>query len=98
MSSQAEFYPRMLVSAVKRQAPMHKWLPDALKSCGPGTWESNAYVAFVSRDKPNQPGSEWQFAYNVVLNHRTLGMVVIDVLKGDRLGGIELVDRIAEAK
>jgi hypothetical protein len=49
---------------------------------------------FSAALSPNQPGSEWQFETNVVLSHESLGMVVLDVLKGDRLGGIEFVDKI----
>jgi hypothetical protein len=57
-------------------------------------WESRAYVHYVSRQNPNQPGSQWQFHTNVVLHHEKLGMVVLDILKDNRLGGIEFVDRI----
>jgi hypothetical protein len=32
-----------------------------------------------------------------VLTHETLGMVVLDILKGDRLGGIEFVDKIDDS-
>lgn len=89
-----DFAPCMLIEAVKEQAPEYPWLPEALAECGAGQWESPAYVGYVSRRNPNQPGSEWQFEANVVLNHQTLGMVVIDVLQGSRLGGIEFVDKI----
>jgi hypothetical protein len=88
------FDPRMLVEVVRAQAPEFPWLPEALGSCPTGEWESRAYVGYVSRLSPNQPGSEWQFETNVVLSHESLGMVVLDVLKGDRLGGIEFVDKI----
>lgn len=88
------FTPSMLIEAVKEQALDYPWLPEALAKCGAGQWESPAYVGYVSRRNPNQPGSEWQFEANVVLNHQTLGMVVIDVLQGSRLGGIEFVDKI----
>ncbi len=84
----------MLVAAAKEQAPEFPWLPDALGKCDAGQWESTAYVGYVSRRNPNQPNSEWQFETSVVLKHEALGMVVIDVLKGGRLGGIEFVDRI----
>ena len=47
----------------------------------------------MPRRNPHQPGYEWKFETNVVLNHPTLGMVVIDVFKGSRLGGIEFVDK-----
>ena len=88
------FEPTMLIAAVQEQAPEFPWLPDALAKCGEGEWESRAYVRYVSRRNPNQPGSVWQFEVNVVLQHKALGMVVLDILKGDRLGGIEFVDRI----
>lgn len=84
----------MLVEVVREQAPEFSWLPEALANCGAGEWESRAYVGYVSRLNANQPGAVWQFETNVILNHKKLGMVVLDVLKGNRLGGIELVDRI----
>src|SRR5436305_9088578 len=87
------FHARMLVQAAREQAPEHPWLPDALAKCEAGEWESPAYVEYVSRRNPNQPGAEWQFETNVVLHHQELGMVVIDVLAGNRVGGIELVGR-----
>lgn len=92
------FDPRMLIEIVKEQAPKFPWLPEVLGKCGAGQWESTAYVGYVSRRNPNQPGSDWQFEASIVLNHETLGMVVIDVLKDSRLGGIEFVDRIRSAR
>ena len=88
------FEPMMLVETVRTQALEFPWLVDALMTCGPGDWESRAYVGYVSRANPNQTGSEWQFETNVVLEHEKLGMVVLDILKGNRLGGIEFVDKI----
>ena len=88
------FEPQMLIEAVREQVPEFAWLPEALRQCGPGEWESPAYVGYVSRRNPNQHGSDWQFDTNVLLWHPTLGLVVLDILKGDRLGGIEFVDRI----
>jgi hypothetical protein len=88
------FEPRMLIEAVRKQAPEFPWLPDALMKCGRGEWESRAYVTYVSQSNPNQPDSDWQFQTNIVLSHDTLGMVVLDILKGNRLGGIEFVDKI----
>ena len=90
------FHPRQLVQLASERAPEYPWLPDALASCGGGEWESPAYVGYVSRCNPNQSGAEWQFLANVVLHHEELGTVVIDVLKGNRLGGIELVSRIED--
>ena len=88
------FHPRVLVHVAREQAPEMPWLPSALTSCGPGDWESPTYVGYVCRANPNQPGAEWQFLTNVVLSHKEFGMVVLDILKGNRLGGIELLERI----
>ncbi len=86
----------MLIEAVKIQAPKFPWLPLALSQCGAGYWESPAYVSYISGKNPNQPGSEWQFETNVLLEHETMGTVIIDILKGQRLGGIEFVDKIED--
>jgi len=90
----AKFDPRNLIEDVLAQAPEFSWLPAALAGCGAGKWKSRAYVHYVSPVNPNQPGSEWQHKTNVVINHRVLGMVVIDILQDNRIGGIEFVDRI----
>jgi hypothetical protein len=90
----SEFKPSMLITVVQKQAPEYPWLPEALEKCGIGDWESPAYVGYISRQNPNQPGSEWQFSTNVILKHENLGMVILDILTGNRLGGIEFVDRI----
>lgn len=88
------FDPRLLIDAANEQAPECPWLPDALARCGAGEWESRAYVGYVERQNPDQPGSDWQFQNNIVLHHVKFGMVIIDILIGNHIGGIELVDRI----
>lgn len=84
----------MLIEDAQAQVPEFPWLPAALSSCGPGKWESRAYVHYVSPVDPNLPDSQWHFEKNVVIDHSVLGMVVIDIMKGNRIGGIEFVDRI----
>ncbi len=88
------FEPQMLIEDARVTAPEFSWLPAALANCGAGYWESRAYVRYVSSVAPNQPNSEWQFRTSVTIYHRVLGMVVIDILRDDRIGGIEFVDRI----
>lgn len=88
------FDPNMLIALAGAEAPEYPWLPEALAKCGAGVWESRAYVRYVSSVNANEPGAQWQFETNVVLEHDVLGTVVIDILKGSRLGGIEFVSRI----
>ena len=55
------------------------------------------YICFVSGERPNQLDSEWQFEENIVLEHETEGVIVLDILKDGRIGGIEFVNQIPES-
>jgi len=48
------------------------------------------------RTYANQPGSEWQFERNMELHSPTEGWIVLDILKGQRVGGVEFVSRIKD--
>jgi hypothetical protein len=50
----------------------------------------------VNPDNPNKAGSEWQFETNILLEHPSEGTLVLDVLKGQRIGGVETIDRIEQ--
>ena len=54
-----------------------------------GNWESKAYYRFVSSENANIPGSEWQFHDNLVIEHQKYGTIILDILKNNRIGGIE---------
>ena len=88
------FRAEMLIDVADAQAPEFPWLSDALRKCGVGNWESKAYVRFVSSRNANAAGAEWQFETNVILEHPEVGTVVADILKGNRLGGLEFLARI----
>ena len=51
---------------------------------------------FVDPRRPNQPGSDWQFEENIILEHPTEGDLVLDILKGHRVGGVEFLGRPLE--
>ena len=59
-------------------------------------WIRKPYIRFVTGERPNLPGSEWQFEENVVLEHDTEGTIVLDILKDGRIGGIEFVSQIGQ--
>jgi len=77
------FDPAPLVALARVQHPDQPWLVEALARCTTGRRESRAYVYFVEPDSP-----EWVFRENVVLADRG-GDVVVDVLEGPRVGGVE---------
>jgi hypothetical protein len=84
------------VELAKEQVPEETWLPDAISSCRHAWRMSAAYTYFVNPDNPNKPGSEWQFETNILLEHPSEGTLVLDVLKGKRIGGVETIDRIEQ--
>jgi hypothetical protein len=45
----------------------------------------------VSPENANKPGAEWQFERSIVLEDPKEGELVLDILKGNRVGGIEFL-------
>ena len=58
--------------------------------------ESAAYIHFVNRADPDEPGSEWQEQTDIVLKHPTEGELVLDILEGNRVGGVEFVAKLSD--
>jgi hypothetical protein len=48
----------------------------------------------VNSDRPNESGSDWQFAENLELESPTEGGIVLDILTNHRVGGVEFVSKI----
>ena len=94
MSESKSFDPSLLVELAKVQLPEKTWLPAALAACTKVLRETEAYIYFVSSAGANQPGSAWQFQRNLFLRHPTEGMLVLDILDGNRVGGIEFLARL----
>ena len=83
-----------LIELVKNQEPEREDVIFALINTIGGHWESKAYYKFVSTKNANKKGAEWQFDENIILEHETLGTIVLDYLKDKRIGGIEFVNFI----
>jgi hypothetical protein len=86
--------PTWLVEWVRENVPGEPWLPDALARCTRAAWESRAYVYFVDPANANRPGAEWQIADGLTLEHPQEGTLVVAVLTGRRIGGIEFLRRL----
>ncbi len=85
--------PAWLVSLAREQYPNEAWLANALARCIRAK-KYNGYVYFVDSANGNRPGAAGQFERNIVLNDPELGEIVVDILQGDRVGGIEMWARI----
>jgi hypothetical protein len=87
--------PTWLVELAKAQLPEEPWLPAALAACTSASQESAAYIHFVDPAHPSEPDSEWQVQTNLTLQHPTEGDLVLDVLEGNRVGGVEFLAKLS---
>ena len=100
LSEWKDYDPSWLVEAARQQYPQLAWLHASLSQCTRyaieiETGEIDAYYCFVKTvGVANQPGSNWQFWTNIKLENTQHGLIVLDVLKGGQIGGIEFIDRL----
>lgn len=83
-----------IIDLIREQEPKRIDLVEQLKKSEITGWVRQPYVRFVSSENANQPGAEWQFEENIVLEHETEGTIVLDILKDGRIGGIEFINQI----
>lgn len=83
-----------IIKILEKEEPKNENLIQLLENCNGGNWESKAYYRFVNSKNANQPNSEWQFQENVIIEHNKIGTIVIDLLKNNKIGGIELISQI----
>ena len=91
MATQGKFKIEWIIELLKEQEPDRIDLIAYLEKVEQQEWFRQAYVQFVSGYRPNEPNSEWQFDENIELIHPTEGTIVLDILKGGRIGGIEFL-------
>lgn len=89
-----KYNPEWLARLAEKQMPAESWLPEALRKCTVYSVESAASYHFASPENANKPGAEWQFERNIILNDEKEGDLVLDILKGNRVGGVEFLNRI----
>jgi len=91
-----EFHIEQIIKLIKEQKPDRTDLIEELKKSEIKKWIRQPYIRFVSSERANQLGSEWQFDENIVLEHENEGTIVLDILKDGRIGGIEFVNQIRD--
>ena len=85
-----------IIELIKKQRPERLEVIKELEKKAGQMWQVKAYVRFVSAEKANQAGSEWQFSESIELKHETEGAIVLDILEDGRIGGIEFIDQIKD--
>jgi hypothetical protein len=88
------FHLNWIFDLVKEQEPERLDVITQLENIGNIKWIRQPYITFVPTENPNQFNLEYDD--NVVLNHPTEGTIVIDILKGGRIKGIEFISQIPQ--
>ena len=94
MSEWKPYDPAWLVELAKAQVPEEAWLPAALAACTMARQESDAYIHFVHQADSDEPDSEWEAQTDITLKHPTEGELVLDILEGNRVGGVEFLSKL----
>ncbi len=89
-----EFHIDQIIELIREQEPDRPDLIKELEKSEKKKWFRQPYIHFVSAERPNQPGSEWQFDEDIILEDEIEGTIVLDILKDGRIGGIEFVSQI----
>ncbi|MEO0509991.1 MAG: hypothetical protein AAF065_09045 [Verrucomicrobiota bacterium] len=92
------FDPKGLIEAAKKEHPSLEWLPHALLNLKEEKKRTEYYIHYVDPTNANQSGSEWQFSHTVEIKESEFGAVMIDILKGNQIGGIELYSKLMDAE
>ena len=87
-----KYNQELLVTLMQEQLPDKTEIIEALKSCTRGVWQKKNYIYFVNPKNPDLLGSEWQFKENIIVEDEARGMILLDILKDGRVGGIQFVN------
>jgi hypothetical protein len=88
------YNPDWLVALATDQHSDKPWLADAFGHRNAIVKRTEYIIHFVDPTDANKAGAEWQFDMNLWLKDPNEG-IVIDVLKGGRVGAIEFYDRLS---
>lgn len=86
--------PEWLAKLAEQQHPDKPWLAPALRRCTRCHKESRAYFYFVSPDRPGEAGSDWQLEANILMMDEKKRDLVLDILTGHRVGGVEFLHKL----
>ena len=85
------YNPQWLIDIANEQIPDRPEIIGALSKCIKAKIVSRAYIYFVNGENPNEPNSEWLFEENIMLEDKKNGTIILDVLKGSKIGGVEFL-------
>lgn len=84
-----DFEPSSLIPFYANKYPKREWLETALKNSSIFKWESAAYVRLIDNEKLKL---KYLGSYDV--DHPDYWIVVLDIVEGNIISGIEFVGNI----
>jgi hypothetical protein len=97
MRAWRDYDPSWLVDLAREQQSTEHWLHAALARCTRALGYI-PYIYFVDAERANAPDAAWQFERNVTLTHVEHGELVLDVLLGNRIGGVEFLGELLKPR
>lgn len=89
-----EYDPTWIANAVRATYPEETELLQDILTCTSCIVKNEKYTYFVDATNSNRPGSKWQFLQSIKILKTACGPVVLDVLKGKKLGGVEFLGAV----
>ena len=85
-----------IIKLIEEQEPEMLELIKELETFKKKKWIPQAYIPFKYPEKSNSNNTGWKISESVVLEHKTEGTIVLDILENGKIGGIEFVNKIPQ--
>ena len=89
-----KYNPEWVIKASEYRFDEYPWLKEALSGCTEINTSNDLYVYFVNAKNPNKEKSEWQFQESITIEDTPEGDIVLDIIKPNRVGGIEFLTKV----
>jgi uncharacterized protein YuzE len=84
------FKVEWLIDAINEDVPNPEILVKQLEELTIKEWIKQPYIYIVSKENTTQKNAQNQFNASIILEHKTEGTIILDILKDGRIIGFEL--------
>lgn len=83
-----------VIDLIKEQKPERLDLIEQLEKIEKKKMIRRPYISFKHKGKQGKKADEWKIQECLELQHKTEGIIILDIHKNGKIGGIELIDQI----
>ncbi len=84
------FKVEWLIDAINKDVSNPEILVKQLEELTIKEWIKQPYIYIVSKENTSQKNVQNQFNASIILEHKTEGTIILDMLKDGRISGFEL--------